>query len=74
MNWALYRVTISNAEIEIEAGEEGCMMTSIKPGIMDAPYGVLLVAPGWWVEQETLGSKKPAAIAAAILKYFREQT
>lgn len=73
MNYFLYLVTKSNLEAELHKGEHGVGKTSIRPGIMDAPFGVMYVAPGTFVNkylEERDLPKMAMFIEAAIKEYF----
>lgn len=75
MNYFLYLVTKTNLQEGLRKGEHGVGKTSIRPGIMDAPYGVMYVAPGHFVSDYLKKNDLPAMamfIEAAIKEYFEE--
>ena len=53
MNWFLFRVaerfTDEDGKLH-EVGDKGVGMCSMEPGIMEAPRGIMYVAPQKWIE------------------------
>jgi hypothetical protein len=52
VNYFLYIVTSNNPKEDIRAGEDGWGYCSFKPGIMDAPYGTMYVAPASYIDSQ----------------------
>lgn len=73
MNWGLYIVRAENPE-GIPIGSRGLLKVSSGPGIMDAPYGVMYVAPAEYVESKRrqlgVAPSDASKIARIILSYF----
>lgn len=76
MNWALYIVTEPGGEVD--PGEAGVFLTSMNPGMGEAPYGVLFVAPKEWVDSWLKANypgwyrNPPDQTKQAILAWFKE--
>lgn len=72
MNWALFIVTAPNPEEDLVPGMSGVMKTSIKPGISDAPFGVLYIVPGSWINDHyDTRFIPPEDLKERILAYYK---
>jgi len=76
-NYFLYIVTRNHydpqIDIDFKVGQNGWGYTQLEPGIMDAPFGIMYVAPGPFVERkipEKTRIPKGTLVKWAILEYF----
>ena len=74
-NWFLYMVKIGCEEKGLSPDEWGVGASDLGPGIADAPYGTMLIAPGNYVSNYFNGitnihSVTPAHLRQCILSYF----
>ncbi len=76
LNWSLFLVTEDYPEDNLVEGEHGVFKSTFKPGIKEAPHGVLMVAPMGYVEEYLRAhyfglSPHPDHVREAIIDYFR---
>jgi hypothetical protein len=74
-NWFLYMVGTECEEKGLSPEEWGVGISDLDPGVADAPYGTMLVAPGNYVSNYFYGitnirSVTPAHLRKCILSYF----
>ena len=74
-NWFLYMVSKGSDKLNLNPEEWGVGFCSIGPGIADAPYGKLLIAPGDYVSKyfkqvRSLRSISPVQIKQCIMLFY----
>jgi hypothetical protein len=74
-NWFLYMVTKRSDRLNLSPEEWGVGFCSLGPGINDAPYGKLLVAPGYYVSRyfkqvKNLKSITPGQLKQCVLLFY----
>ena len=76
MNWFLYITTEDFVDDEgktIKAGQAGVGECSMSPGIRDAYYGIMYVAPGQYVRNEIRKRKIKIHPSANIVREIIEE-
>ena len=80
MNWFLYIITEDFIEDgnPISAGEAGVGECSMSPGIVDAPHGIMYIAPGAYVREEvrkknTFGHPSAHTIREIIEDFYNKE-
>lgn len=72
MNWFLYLVKTDCPEEGVFVGQDGVGRTSLKPGVAEAPYGILLTVDDGYIRSCFPGECEPSArqVKEAILEFY----